>query len=340
MIKNKSARKAWRLARWRIWVQLGFLLAWLSRCSGTACARRSSTAIPARWPRFPAPSASWPITCLHLVPLLAVGTLLMVGAIFGSLVCGWACPFGLVQDLLARIPLPKFRLPGFLGLTRVRRLVGLVLLLPYFYGEDKWFFICRLCPAGALEASVPYSVQQSLAGHGIVWLTWSKAAILIGFLVLSLLVRRPWCTLFCPLGAFFSICNYFSLMFLRFQPARCNDCELCRDLASTMGHRTAGERSPLHPLPGMRQLPGPLGGHGLSKGGPTGGDHPDHAAVVLLRRNRGKRGLAPWRKAALRQKKRCRHGEPSPFSAAASWWFVEKGDRHRRRRLFFQAKRN
>ncbi len=32
------------------------------RCNGTASARRCSTAIPARWPRFPARSASWPIT--------------------------------------------------------------------------------------------------------------------------------------------------------------------------------------------------------------------------------------------------------------------------------------
>ena len=46
---------------------------------------------------------------------------------------------------------------------------------------------------------------------------------------------RPWCTLFCPLGAIFSLCNYVSLVFLRFEPGRCNDCELCRDLCKYRG---------------------------------------------------------------------------------------------------------
>ncbi len=238
MIDKPSGRKKWRLARWRIWVQLGFLLAWLEP-------------LPLQWHGLCAPvfhcyscplaTLSCPIgilanySVLHAVPLLTIGILLMVGAVFGSLVCGWACPFGLLQDLLARTPLPKFRLPGVLGWTRYAVLLGLVLVLPYFFGDGRWFFICRLCPAGALEASVPNSVQQSLAGHGIVWLTWTKAAILVVFVGASLLVWRPWCTLFCPLGAFFSACNYISLTFLRFQPARCNNCDICRDLCKYHG---------------------------------------------------------------------------------------------------------
>ena len=43
-----------------------------------------------------------------------VGFLMLVGAFFGRFVCGWLCPFGLVQDLLHKIPFPKKRklLPG------------------------------------------------------------------------------------------------------------------------------------------------------------------------------------------------------------------------------------
>ena len=37
------------------------------------------------------------------VPYLLMGLLLFVGAASGSLVCGWACPFGFLQDLLGKI---------------------------------------------------------------------------------------------------------------------------------------------------------------------------------------------------------------------------------------------
>ena len=36
-----------------------------------------------------------------------IGFLIFVGAILGRLVCGFLCPFGLIQDLLNKIPFPK-----------------------------------------------------------------------------------------------------------------------------------------------------------------------------------------------------------------------------------------
>ncbi len=239
MVDAKPKRKKWPLARWRPWVQTGFLLAWLNpllpRLHGICS------------PVFHCYSCPWAtIACpigilaqyggLHAIPFLALGTLLIVGSLFGSLVCGWACPFGFLQDLVARIPTPKLRLPGWLGVTRYAVLIGLVFLVPYFYGEASQWFICRVCPAGALEAAVPYSIQQSIALQAIVWpSTIIKRVILIVFLLSMLFLRRPWCTLFCPLGAIFCLCNSVSVVFLRFQPHRCNDCELCRDLCKYRG---------------------------------------------------------------------------------------------------------
>ena len=64
------------------------------------------------------------------IPYLLIGLLLFVGAVSGSLVCGWACPFGFLQDLLGKIPIRKVAVPGWVGYTRYVVLVGLVLLLP------------------------------------------------------------------------------------------------------------------------------------------------------------------------------------------------------------------
>lgn len=43
------------------------------------------------------------------VPFAALGFLFVFGSLLGRFVCGWLCPFGLVQDLMHRIPLPGQR---------------------------------------------------------------------------------------------------------------------------------------------------------------------------------------------------------------------------------------
>ena len=63
-----------------------------------------------------------------------VGFLMLMGAVFGRFVCGWLCPFGLVQDLLYKIPFVKKlrRLPGdrFLKYLKYVILAGFVIILP------------------------------------------------------------------------------------------------------------------------------------------------------------------------------------------------------------------
>jgi polyferredoxin len=171
------------------------------------------------------------------VPYLLIGVLLLVGAVGGSIVCGWACPFGFLQDLLGKITTRKISLPSWTGHIRYLVLVGLVILLPLILGckgipfEKQVISICRLCPAGALEAGVPYSVQSLLAGNG--WVTgWLKTGILLAFLAVALFIHRPWCRMFCPLGGLLALFNRFSLFHLRFNPEQCVECNLCRSRCS------------------------------------------------------------------------------------------------------------
>ena len=231
--KTKLGNLASKLVPWRIWVQASFLLVWLDPAGlrlHTMCA-----------PVFhcyacPLSTFACPIgiiaqfSALHFFPLIAIGLLVTVGALFGSLVCGWACPFGFLQDLAAKVPTPRFDLPKIAGHLRYVMLTGTVLAIPYFFGEGHPLFVCRICPAGALEAAVPNMIGQVIAGNEVVWPNAAKLTILALFLIAIFFMRRPWCRLLCPLGAIFTLFNRFSAFFLRFDTEECTHCERCHKL--------------------------------------------------------------------------------------------------------------
>ena len=248
MAKKNSTPWTAKIARWRIWVQAGFLMVWLDPLM-----LRMHTVCSPVFHCYSCPLATFacPIgilanfSAIHVFPFLAVGTLAIVGVLLGSFICGWVCPFGFIQDLIGKIPTRKFELPAWMGATRYVVLVVFVLAIPYFYGEGNALFFCRLCPAGALEAAVPYTASTAIAGGPIAWPTATKGIILVVMVVAMLFTWRPWCTLFCPLGAIYGICNRISFFFLKFHPSECNDCDVCRKLCNYHGQseRRGGEMS-------------------------------------------------------------------------------------------------
>lgn len=234
MAKRKRVPFTAKLARWRLWIQAALLAAWMN----PLLAQMHGVCSPVfHCYSCPLSTFACPIgvlanfSALHVFPFLAVGTLVIVGALLGSFICGWVCPFGFLQDLVGKIPTPKFQAPVWMTHFRYVVLVALVLVVPYFFGEaDNPAFFCRLCPAGAVEAAAPVTVNSAFSGEGILWPSPLKITILVVFLGSMLFVWRPWCTLFCPLGAIFSLFNRTSLLFLRFHPSKCTDCHLCSKL--------------------------------------------------------------------------------------------------------------
>ena len=55
-----------------------------------------------------------------------VGILLLWGILFGRMICGWLCPFGLIQELLYKIKTPKLKKNRF---TRILSYFKYVLLV-------------------------------------------------------------------------------------------------------------------------------------------------------------------------------------------------------------------
>jgi polyferredoxin len=238
MAIEKKAPLTAKLARWRLGVQTVFTVAWL----GPFVGRYHSFCSPV-FHCYSCPLATFacPIgvlanfSAIHTFPYVALGLLVVVGAALGSFICGWACPFGFFQDLLGKIPTRKFELPGWTGYFRYVVLVGTVLVVPYFFGEEDPLFFCRLCPAGALEAALPNTVQTAISADKIVWPTVTKTIIFLLILFAMFFTWRPWCTVFCPLGAIYGLFNKVSFVFVRFHPHECNDCDLCSKLCRYHG---------------------------------------------------------------------------------------------------------
>ena len=227
--KIKKLSLTARLAAQRLWVQVLFLAIWMNpfmRLHTTCSPVFHCYACP--WASFACPIGVLAhFSALHMIPFIAIGLLLVTGVLLGTFVCGWICPFGLLQDLFGRIPVKKWHLPGWLGVGRYLVLVGLVLAIPYFFGDSSPLFFCRVCPAGAIEAAIPNTIQTALSDSPTMWPSAIKISLIVLLPLASIFIYRPWCRFLCPLGAIYSIFNLFSLFSVRVKPELCNDCQLC-----------------------------------------------------------------------------------------------------------------
>ncbi len=164
---------------------------------------------------------------IRQVPLFVAGVLGVVGSIWGRMTCAWLCPFGLVQDLLHRLPWPRRKLEiRTRRYTWVKYAVGAVLFLaiPYLTLEP-WF--CKLCPAGTLEAGLPWLALSAQLRPLVGPLFWVKIGLLLAFVLAAVAISRPFCRFACPLGAMYGLANRFSRVRIEVDRDRCTACGLC-----------------------------------------------------------------------------------------------------------------
>lgn len=163
------------------------------------------------------------------------GFLIFVGALVGRFVCGWLCPFGLIQDLLHKIPFFK-KISTFRGDKLLRKLkyvilIIFVILLPMFLvdmlGQGAPYFCKLLCPAGTLEGGIPLVLLNSAMHSTLGWLYAWKNTLLALTIVLSIIIYRPFCKYICPLGAIYSLFNRISIFSYRVDEHKCTHCGAC-----------------------------------------------------------------------------------------------------------------
>ena len=165
----------------------------------------------------------------------AAGFLVFVGALMGRFVCGWLCPFGLIQDLLYKIPFPR-KLRTFKGDRLLRKLKYVVLLffvilLPMFLvdvlGQGAPYFCKLICPVGTLEGGIPLVLLNKSMHGALGWLYAWKSVLLAVTILLSVVIYRPFCKYICPLGAVYSVFNPIAVFRYRIDKEKCTGCGAC-----------------------------------------------------------------------------------------------------------------
>lgn len=169
------------------------------------------------------------------VAFYVIGYIALLGVILGRFICGWLCPFGLVQELLHKIPLKKITIPErvdkILRKLKYVFLLVLVILLPIIlrdeYGVSFPYFCKWVCPVGMLEGGIPLMiVDEGLRSAAHFLYAW-KMVILVVMVLASIVIHRPFCKYICPLGAFYGLFNRISFLKLKCNKVTCTECGAC-----------------------------------------------------------------------------------------------------------------
>jgi len=193
-----------------------------------------------------------------IFPLLPLASILIFGALIGRAPCGWACPLGLIQDILAAGRAKKITVSSktHKSLVNIKYVVlGLALLtsislsLAQFSDRGRMYReilgsfakapFTSLSPSDTLFAVIPRLLMNLSLSFYIGFdyslitpLLVTRIIVLIAVLFLAAYVPRAWCRYLCPQGAFSALISRFSLLGLKRDPVRCvrAKCHICEDI--------------------------------------------------------------------------------------------------------------
>ena len=164
-----------------------------------------------------------------------IGYLSLIGVLVGRFICGWLCPFGLVQELIHKIPIKKITVPEkadkILRKLKYVFLAVFVILLPIILRDELGIsapYFCKwICPVGMLDGGIPLLILNKAMRPAAHFLYAWKFFILAVVVLLSIVVNRPFCKYMCPLGAFYGLFHKFSFMQLKCDKVTCTECGAC-----------------------------------------------------------------------------------------------------------------
>ena len=179
-------------------------------------------------------------------PLYMLGTILLFGILLGRVICGFLCPFGLIQELIYKLPFPKIKkskVTRVLSYLKYIILMVFVVLIPVTIYDPG--FCKYICPAGTLEAGIPLVLMDELLQTMVGWLFSWKVFMMCVCILGCLACFRAFCRFICPLGAIYSFFNPISFFGIHVDKEKCTGCNACIR-ACEMDTQKVGDRECIH----------------------------------------------------------------------------------------------
>lgn len=183
-----------------------------------------------------------------------LGILLLYGVIEGRTICGWACPMGLIQELLYKIPTPKIKKNR---ITRALSYLKYVFLVIFAVAVTLWYglkhsmavpgFCKYICPAGTLEGAMGLLSNPNNSHYfGMLGILFTRKFIIMLIIgALCIFCYRSFCRFICPLGAIYGMFNRLSIIGVKVDMGKCNGCGLCVR-SCKMDVRRVGDHECIH----------------------------------------------------------------------------------------------
>ncbi|MBU0744351.1 MAG: 4Fe-4S binding protein [Gammaproteobacteria bacterium] len=148
---------------------------------------------------------------------IAILILFIIASVIGNkIICGWACPFGALQELLFIFSskIKKYTLPFYLT-NSIRGLIFLFSLFVLF---------------GLIGSSAGFMIYHNINPFNVFVPYFKPVIILFSiliFLVASLFFYRPFCQFVCPFGLVSWILERVSIFKIRIDRDKCVKCKAC-----------------------------------------------------------------------------------------------------------------
>ena len=151
-------------------------------------------------------------------PHLVIFILFLILAIIANkVICGWACPFGALEELIYTLPIfrraKQWKMPIWITNTIRSLLFVLFFLMLYGVIGRKGFVIYH-----EMNPFNLFSIEHA---------TQTMMILIALYLLVSFVFYRPFCQFICPFGLLSWIVEKISLTKIRIDFDRCTDCRAC-----------------------------------------------------------------------------------------------------------------